>query len=77
MSTQTFVLIAVALFVGGLGLLRFVAKDWLWDRHETLMRARGIVNLERTPEWDQQQNLMGAALIILAVVLVVAFATLR
>jgi hypothetical protein len=75
MSARVHAILAIALFLGGMGLLRFVAKDWLWDRHETLMRARGLVNLERTPEWENQQNLLGIAMIVIAVVLVVVLAT--
>ena len=58
--------------LGVMGIVFLVGKDWLWDRHETTMRARGIVNLERTPEWEQQQNLLGGAMIVVAVVMVVA-----
>jgi hypothetical protein len=71
MSARVLAILAIALFLGGMGLLRLVAKDWLWDRHETLMRARGLVNLERTPEWENQQNLLGLAMLIVAAVLVV------
>jgi hypothetical protein len=76
MSTQTLLIWGVALFLGGFGVLCFVAKDWLWDRHEGQMRARGVVNLERTPEWENQQNLMGAGMIVVALVLVVVSAGL-
>jgi hypothetical protein len=48
-----------------------LAKDWLWDRHESTMRARGIVNLERTPEWDTQQNITGGAMIFFALLFLV------
>jgi hypothetical protein len=71
MDVRTAGILAITLFLGGLGLLHLFAKDWLWDRHETTLRGRGIVSVERTPEWDNQQNVMGGALIVVAVVVLI------
>lgn len=63
--------LVLVMVLGGLGVLHFFAKDWLWERHESNLRARGIVNLERTPEWDTQQHVTGGVMIVLALLLLV------
>ena len=70
MTTQTLgILLSIGLLL--LGLLQIFGKDWVWDRHEANMRARGVVNLERTPEWETRQNALGGVLIVIALVVVV------
>jgi hypothetical protein len=73
MGSQTLLAVGLALFFVVMGLAFLFAKDWLWDRHETNLRARGITNAERTPEWESQQTWMGVAMIVAAVVLLVLF----
>ncbi len=71
MNTQTQIAVGIIMLVLtliGAGIM-FFAKDWLWDRHEAAMRGRGIVNLERTPEWENQQNISGIALIFFAILI--------
>jgi hypothetical protein len=68
MSTQCFLGGFVILCLIGVG-VTFFARDWQWERHEANMRAQGIVNVERTPEWDNQQNMLGVILIIGAIVM--------
>ena len=70
-DTRTVAIFAVVIFFAGFGLLHFVAKDWLWDRHEATLRARGIVNTERTPEWENQQNLTGGAMLVVALLVLI------
>jgi hypothetical protein len=71
MGTETLLLIGLAVFLAGYGVVCFAAKDWLWERHEANLRARGIASAERTPEWENQQNWLGGASIVVALVLVV------
>jgi hypothetical protein len=70
MGLETLAIVGLVVFFVGMGLAFLFAKDWLWDRHEGNLRTRGLVNLERTPEWESQQTLMGIAMIVCAVVVV-------
>lgn len=54
------IFILLGLFFVGLGIYQLtVDKDELWERQERSFRARGIVNRQRTPEWENAQNTGG------------------
>jgi len=48
-----------------------VDKDELWQRQERGLRMRGIVNIERTPEWEKRQVTSGWFSISLAIVFMI------
>ena len=50
------------------GLVFIFAKDALWKYYEYYHRAGGIVNYERTPEWEFGKTIAGIAMIILSLV---------
>jgi hypothetical protein len=57
--------------VGAYGLFYLLRGDWAWDMHEQGQRARGIVNLERTDEWESWRIISGGLMVICATVIVI------
>jgi hypothetical protein len=57
--------------IGTLGLVHLGRGDWAWDMHEQGQRARGIVNLERTDEWESWRIISGGLMVICATVIVI------
>jgi hypothetical protein len=54
----------MALFLMGLGAYYLIAdKDSLWERQQRHFRAQGIVNREKTPEWERAQEVSGGLMI--------------
>jgi hypothetical protein len=57
--------------VGAFGLVYLLRGDWAWAMHEQGQRARGIVNLERTDEWEIWRMISGGLLVLCAIVIVI------
>jgi hypothetical protein len=64
-----------SLFFLGMGALMVFQKDIVWDLTEWNHRRQGIVETERTPEWEASQTLWGAILMILGAVFTVIVLT--
>jgi hypothetical protein len=71
------ILLLLASACAGSGLLTLLKGDWAWEMHVEGQRWRGIVNLERTDEWEVSRMISGIALLVCAAVLsAVAFGSL-
>lgn len=66
------ILFLTGIFLIGMGLYQLLAdKDHLWERQERGFRAQGIVNRQRTPEWERSQTLSGSWILALGIATVV------
>jgi hypothetical protein len=68
-SLRAFTVLIASLF-GGLGLVYLIKGNWAWAMHVQGQRARGIVNLERTDEWEATRIFGGGALLFFALLIV-------
>ena len=68
-------LISLMLVVVGLWHL-LSSGEGAWRTYERRMRARGIVNLERTPEWDRSRTWGDGAIVALGILMFLLFTAL-
>ena len=64
-------LVLTGVFFIGYSVYEFsLDKDALWERQQRRFRAQGIVNRERTPEWEKLQNVNGALLLVMGIAMI-------
>lgn len=52
----------------GVGLAYLFTKEWVWAWHATRYRVVDSIRAERTPNWDDDQNISGVIIIIFGLV---------
>jgi hypothetical protein len=60
---------AIAIFLFGFGAINLFFKDIAWELQERANRNRGIVDSERTPQWETQATITGIGVIIFSIAL--------
>jgi hypothetical protein len=65
------IILSIVVIIMGLGCI--FAKDFMWELQDHSNRARGIVNSQRTPEWESGMTFIGALAILVGTVVFLGY----